>query len=468
MIMNEKLRLACEAYRGGEDLRRRRGRCKDFTYGRQWGEPVVDCDGRMVTEGELAMRSGRQPLTNNLTRQLVKSVVGRWWHDLKGSRGEGYVASEVSSRNCLDELDARALEEFLISGCCIQRVVCERRPGGAGVWVDNVSPGSFFCNRFCDPRGGDIELVGMLHDMSLREVLLRWSGGDAGRAERLRQVYGREWTAMADGVGCEVSDFFRAGPGRCRVIEVWTLEARSLMQCHDRDSGELFLADDCDGNRRCLEAVNRDRAEGGRGDVVAVPRMTLRWHCTWLAPDGTVLSEYDSPYGHCSHPFVVKFHPMTDGEVHSLVEDVIDQQRYVNRLVTLVDHVMSYSAKGVLLFPVETLPEGFTWDDVRYQWSRPDGIVPYTSESVHKPEQVVARADNAGASELLALEMKMMEQVSGVSNALQGRLPQTITSADALRDSIENATVALLDIYETFAAFRRRRDEVVSQTIYNH
>ena len=43
-----------------------------------------------------------------------------------------------------------------------------------------------------------------------------------------------------------------------------------------------------------------------------------------------------------------KAYPFIDGEIHSFVADVIDQQRYTNRLITLNDWVIRASAKGVL------------------------------------------------------------------------------------------------------------------------
>ena len=73
-------------------------------------------------------------------------------------------------------------------------------------------------------------------------------------------------------------------------------------------------------------------------------RTTMRWHCRFYAPGGELLDEYDSPYGHGMHPFMVKMYPLIDGEVHSFVEDVVDQQRYINRLITLMDHCLLYTS----------------------------------------------------------------------------------------------------------------------------
>lgn len=460
----EYFKMAHRAFLAGADFRRRRARNKDFTYGRQWGELVRDPDGKVVTEGELARQTGRSPLTHNLTRQLVKSVIGRWRYEQRDERERVKVEREIVLRNLLEEMDSRALEEFLISGCCIQRIVREKRIGGEGVWVDNVSPARFFVNRYTDPRGGDIELIGMLHEMSLKEVMIRWGNGDSGRMAEIERVYRSHWNSGGGDVGtAEEPDFFSAGAGRCRVVEVWTLEGRSVRRCHDPESGRVFLTSGGEEESRRLREINRRRVAAGRAEIKTQERETLRWHCRYFAPGGEILAEMDSPWRHSMHPFVVKMYPLTDGEVHSLVEDVIDQQRYINRLVTLVDHVMSFSAKGVLMFPVEALPDNFEWEDVRGQWARPDGIIPYLGTFGCKPEQVVGNGSNAGASELLALEMKMMEQVSGVSNALQGRLPQTITSADALRSSIENATVALLDLFESFRSFRDERNEKIAK-----
>ncbi|MCH5347081.1 MAG: hypothetical protein J1E63_08220 [Muribaculaceae bacterium] len=458
----ENLQMAYEAFQAGAELRHRRLRNKDFTYGRQWGEVVVDQDGNAVTEGELARRVGRLPMTHNLTRQLVKSVVGRWRYGQRNTPSEGDNAIDTATArlNQLDEMDSRVLEEFLISGCAIQRITCEKRPEGEGVWVDNVSPARFFVNRFTDPRGRDIELIGQLHDLSLKEVMMRWGRGDARRMAEIERIYRQSWNSPESTLigTADEPDFYNAPAGRCRVIEVWSLEGMSVNYCHDREAGRLFMTTADESDRRRLKALNDRRRREDREPIDVTTRHSLRWVCRYYAPGGEVLASMLSPWKHSSHPFAVKMYPLTDGEVHSLVEDVIDQQRYVNRLVTIVDHVMSFSAKGVLTFPMEALPDTFTWEDVRSQWARPDGIVPYDGSYGTKPEQIVAKGDNAGASELLALEMKMMEQVTGVSSALQGRVPGAITSADALRTSVENASIALLDIFESFRSFRESRN----------
>ena len=81
---------------------------------------------------------------------------------------------------------------------------------------------------------------------------------------------------------------------------------------------------------------------------------------------------------HRSHPFAVKFYPLTDGEIHSFVEDVIDQQKAINRLMVQIDHIMATSAKGVLLFPLDQKPADIDWRDISERWAQPDGVIPVT------------------------------------------------------------------------------------------
>ncbi len=370
----------------------------------------------------------------------------------------------MARRNSLDELDSRQLEEFLISGCAIQRVVSERRMAGDGIWVDNVSPSRFFVSPFTDPRGTDIELIGMLHDMSLREVLMRFGTGGTLRPDELERIFDHRRSALAvpPQVGeAQAAEFFHAPAGRCRVIEVWTLETRHMMKCHDLHRADLSVVPPT--LIPAIVALNRRRRENGDAGIRVRSVMTARWRCRYYAPTGEVIAQFDSPYAHGLHPFAVKFYPLTDGEVHSFVEDVVDQQRYVNRLITLIDHIMSVSAKGVLLFPEDQRPEDMSWEEVGRIWSDCQGILPYRrGMSDGEPRQVVASGNNAGAYELLRMQLDLFRQTSGVTPALQGQIDDTRTSASLYDALSRNSTVALLDLLESFNAFRRWRNRLIT------
>lgn len=450
------LDAAHRAYRAGATLRANRCRFKDFTYGRQWGD-VDEYSGGGRSDGERAAASGRRPLTNNLIGRLVKTVVGRYITDHRDRLTE-QPSDATMDMNSMDELDSRLLEEFLISGCAIQRIVPEERPAGAGIWVDNVNPCEFFIDRMKDPRTTDCELLGMLHSMSRAEVICRFGHGDSDRIARLIQIYGTETSLPAElGAGItESTDFFTASAGRCRVIEVWTLDYTDSLECHDRLTASYYEAG-VDALPK-LEQTNRRRAEEGVPEVTWRRTQRMKWRCRWLSPDGYVIDEHDSWMADGGHPFVLKFYPLTDGEVHPFVEDVIDQQKYVNRLITIIDNVMSTSAKGVLLFPERQLSDDYTMRDVAAQWARFDGVIKYKGlANTPEPHQVVTPTANTGAYELLALEMKLFEEVSGVTGALRGN-GGSMTSAQLYEAQIRNASATLADLYAAFSNMRRQRN----------
>ena len=428
------LEAAESAWRRTAQLRAKRERNKNFTYGNQWCDLATNHAGKTETEYEALKSKGKEPLTNNLIRQLVKSVIGRFRETAGNSDGSLYW---------LIELDCRALEEFLISRCCFQRV----ETGGS---IANVSPAMMFFNEMTDPLGRDCDFIGQLHDMTIAAIISRLADGNRRKAAEICGAYGIGGNTAPSTPMPGCAGFYGGNCGeKLRVIETWTLESRECYECHDRAAGRWFTVE---------RGKEQDLGNG------IEKRWTLRkvWRCRWITPDGIILSQYDSPYHDGSHPFAFKLYPLIDGEVHSLVEDVIDQQKYVNRLITLVDHIMGASAKGVLLFPDNLLPEGYTWNDLRFAWAQPDAVIPYhPRNNSDKPQQVVNNATNIGAYEMLNLQMKLFEQISGVSGVLQGQSVSSSTGLQLYESQIRNATIALSDILESFNSFRLHRDKKI-------
>ena len=456
------LQAAYKAWINAAGLRQARLRNKRFTYGDQWGDLVRDHEGRLMTEGEHLARQGCESITNNLIRQMVKTIVGRFRTQyIKAVDGQASdTALATATRdNELDEVDSRALEEFLISGCCIQRVDTHHEAGGSPhIRVDNVNINKFIIGPMNDTRSWDCELIGQLHDLNIAQLLRRVAGGSQRKASWVRRLYTdgadsrqADFTTRLGADSQLGTDFWHAAGGKCRAIEVWTLESREVIVCHNRREGTLTV-----------QPASRAGRLRGNPDVSMRWDIATVWHCRWFSPMGDLLCEYDSPWAHGSHPFVVKLYPLTDGEVHAVVEDIIDTQKHVNRMISLLDQVMRSSAKGVLLFPETALPDGWTWEDARRCWSSANGLLPYNPRySDAKPEQVNANGTNMGAYQMIELQMKLFEEISGVSGALQGRAP-TVNSANAYQLQSENANIALSDVFDTFEAFRRQRDRKIT------
>ena len=424
-------------------MRGKRRRYKDFTYGRQWDDYCPSPRGGIMTERMRMEEEGRVPITNNIIRQMVKGIVGRWRYLQQGGLTPGSPLPPQT------EEDARALEEFLISGMVVQR-----REGAEGMWR-NVSPERLIFETFERADASDCRLVGMLHDMSPAEIFSRFGRGDLRRVEALRQALR----------GCEQRDFQLSNDmsggldfatplrkGCYRIIEVWERCGSEWIEVYDPflKSTRRELPD----SLTRLQALNRARREVGSEPLELRHRTGEYWRQRWLTPTGLLLEQQTGG----TPPFAIRFYPMIDGEVHSLVEDVIDQQKYVNRLISLLDHIISSSAKGVLLYPADQLPDGFTWRELRRIWSTPNGIMPYkrTAKGV-SPEQVhTGSAVGAGAAEMLKTQLELFETISGNAGALRGR-STSAAGEGMLRAELENATIALLDVLGAFDAFIRNR-----------
>lgn len=420
-IGTEILAAAYGAWNDGASRLAKRERLKRYTYGDQWGDIVADSNGRRLTEGQLVSATGRAPLTNNLIRRLVKTIVGRYRSlGKEQKRYDGDIAA-VAADNCLPELDSRMLEEFLISGIAAQRVT--PGVGNATATVHNVNPRDLFVGAYADPIGRDMNMVGMLHTMSMYHIMQRFGRNNEGRMQRLCRTFDADVVPSMPLHGGSEHFFATGRAGSHRVVEVWT-----------------------------RDAVQRRR--GNRVDIQMV------WRGRWLAPDGTVLAEEASPWQNGAHPFVVKMYPLTDGEVHPFVEDVIEQQRYINRLITMIDRMMGSAAKGVLLFPVDQkLPE-FSWEQVRRCWSASDGVIPVSGRGPTLPQQVVSGGADAGAHRLLELQLKLFEDVSGVSDALTGAAPSGNGGSALYESRINSSTIALADLLDTFDTFTLNRDRL--------
>lgn len=457
---NDNLLSLChDAWTAAAMFRYRRRRFKDFTYGRQWADRYRTPEGRVMTEREAFEEAGRVPVTNNLIRQTVKNVIGRY-RRMRVEASDSASASRAAIAEAADggealERDCRALEEFLISGCAIQRV--GPLPGYSSREIINVSPERFFFQRFLRADAADCRLMGMLHDLPVMEVIHAFAPDDATAAEILAIYRNTEPRPLEFSDEAPDTDFYSPDlPDHVRVIEIWRKTATAFVWLHDRARAEYWLAESAEAADRIKARLT---AEGDAADRFATETMPAdMWVRTFMTPTGAVLSS--SVRRERKPPFAVAMYPMIDGEVHSLVEDVIDQQKYINRLVSLLDDIIASSAKGVLLFPSDQLPEGFTWREVRRLWANPNGVLPYKrTQSGATPTQINTGGTSAGASEMLRLQLQLFDDISGAAGSLRGRSVAT-RGAEMLRAEMEAADISVLDMLGSFQNFISRRDRL--------
>ncbi|MDE7393960.1 MAG: hypothetical protein K2M80_05760, partial [Muribaculaceae bacterium] len=351
---------------GMEKFRQDRERNKNYTYGRQWDD-LICVNGKMVREEDYIRSQGNVPLKNNLIRRMVRAVLGVYRSQAKEptctarDRDEQQYGETMSTvlqcnmqLNRMTEINARCMEEFLISGLVVQRKWFGWRNDKLDCWTEYVQPNNFFIdNNTRDFRGWDVSCVGEIHDLSFEQVCERFARcpadtkrlGDIYRFARDRRSLGALYNNFGYPLQGRYDFFVPQDSSRCRVVEVRRKESNPRYRSHDVNNGDVFKIDTEDLKALVL-AVHAERRlmaleAGIPEDEVPLIRyewfVDSFWKYYFLTPTGEVLSEGETPYEHRSHPYVFKAYPFIDGEIHSFVADVIDQQRYTNRLITMYD-----------------------------------------------------------------------------------------------------------------------------------
>jgi hypothetical protein len=464
--------------------REERERNKRYTYGDQWGD-LIHVDGCTMTEEKYIQSMGNVPLKNNLIRRLVRNVIGvyrsqsaepvctaRDRDEQKVGETMSTVLQYVMQTNRMSEMYARTMEEYMIGALIVHKKWYGWRDGREDCWTDYVQPDRFFIDTNTrDFRGWDVSLVGEIHDVPFGELANEFATSPADY-DRLANIYRAAHALKGMAMYREqfgtsrnrthIDFLYCPDETLCRVIEVWKKETKPRYRCHDYNSGEVYKVEVKD-YAEMVEAENaRRKAQGLEAgmDEDDIPLIKAEWfvdnywYFYYLSPMGDILAEGETPYEHKSHPYVFKAYPFLDGEIHSFVSDVIDQQRYTNRLITLYDWIMRASAKGVLLVPDECIPDSMDIDEFADAWTRFNGVVVYKAKpGIPAPAQVANNSTNIGINELLNLQLKFFEDISGVHGALQGRTANSSTSGTLYAQQAQNATTSLLDLLDSFSQF---------------
>ena len=471
-----------------DKFRRERRRCLNYTYGDQWSDKVRDERGRWVEESVMIKRQGGIPLKNNLIRKLVNRIKGLYINQNTEPICVARDRDEQTMSDCLTELlkyvddinDGKTLysdifEDFAIGGF----VGCRKSFGYMGdrldCWTTQVQADNFFVDTgMRDVRGWDCSLVGEIHDMTWGDLLTNFAK-KPGDIQKLRQMYHyatdeHYLTQTAEQFGyrrdINASFLIPQDTNCCRVIEVWNKERKSRYRCIDQLKGEMFKCETKD-KKELVDAVNEQRmaeaeAAGVSPEEIEGKLITSEWfvdnywYYRFFAPTGEVLMEGETPYEHNEHPFVFRFYPFINGEIHSFVADVIDVQRYVNRLINLNDYLLRTSAKGLLAIPDSALEgTGLTIEDVAEVWAKPGGVFVFKAKSgIPLPTQITNSVQNLGIAELISMEMQFLDEITGVNAALQGKSVGNVSGTYYALQT-QNAVESLQGILTAFSSFRK-------------
>lgn len=477
------------------DFRYRRRRARKYLRGDQWHELVLNDEGETVTEEDYIKERGKQPFKQNVISNIVRNILGQFRaastrpiviarkrSDAKLSEMLTNALHTAQDANSIMEMDAAELREKLVSGASVGKTTFgyKETSDKEDILFDNTPIPNFFCNTdILDPRGEDIRMVGEIIDAPLDKIISTFAQNED--EEKIIKgwytgVNPKTLAVVSEGgkpTRMDSIDFYNpTSLDKARMYEVWELISDWRMWEHDYMKGTFKIT------KRTPEEVqqeNEARILMGLSNGMAVEEIPVIdgrrrkeqvWMVKFLTPYGQCLWQGESPYLHQSHPYTVTFHPLMDGEIYGLVEDIIDQQRYINRLISLIDFVMGSAAKGVLLVPEDSIPDDMSLDEFADEWTKYNGVVKIkTKPGVPLPTQISTNATNIGAFELLSLQLKLTQEISGVSGAIQGQGAKSGTPSSLYAQEAMNSATNIKDIMDNFNFYRVNRDKKMLKTI---
>lgn len=483
-----------------DEARRKLRRSLMYSYGDQWGDFVTDPDTlAQITEGELIKKNGKVPLKNNMIAPILSNIDGQLRQNLmrpvcvardseESKLGEMMsVAIEyVHDINEMEELDSDSMRMLLNGGMTAQRIEYGLNPAKEkhDVWVHSVNPSRLFFNTNVeDVRMWDVTCIGELFDLPLDSVLAHF-GHTPEEKERIRNIYGSissspvaSSRSMQGDESRNLSFFSPSRSDLCRVILGWKLESRDAYCWNDEERGCWGYLPFNEESRAMLESENkRRRAEGTEKGIAEEDLLLIEysfaterfWYYRYMTPYGDVLQEGRSPYWHGEHNYVLHLYPLVQGKLGNFVEQFIDQQRAINRTATLIDFIRGTSSKGVLVVDDEAF-ESMSREEVIDEYVRYNGVL-FVKLKPGQSIDGVVRQYNSGAAvagdfELLNLQLRLINEISGVNSAMQGQNPHSGTPASLYAQQVQNSSLNLKGLFDGFRTFRRRRDTKLMKTI---
>ena len=478
------------------DFRSRYARATRYHRGDQWGDLVYNPDKKeWVREEDYIREQGKVPLKQNIIRQLMKNLQGQYRRNPTRTNvyprdredaalGEMMTIAiqNVHDLNHMEQLDAQLFVEAATSGLAVQKSMYKFKAqwDREDIYIKNVNQDRiFFDNLIEDVRMDDIRTIGEIHDMPLEDVVTTFGRTEADE-NKIKYWYSaeyfRDYVSASPALSQEynkVIDFFVPhSPNVCRVIEGWYKKAEWRTWVHDFYDGRYYVTDQ---SLKDVEDLNRQRIQEYTEAGVPPEEIPLRqaerrydqfWYVKHLTPYGHTLHEGETPYDHGEHPYEMIAYPFVKGEVWGLVEDIIDQQRYVNRLITQADFIRGASAKGLLLVHEDSIPDGMNIDDFSSEWSRVGGVIKYKGKAgTPPPQQVASNSIPGGLQEMLTMQLKLTYDIMGIHQAIQGQKASSGTPASLYAQEAENASMNVKDFFDTFSYLKQKRDRKVLMLI---
>lgn len=490
----ELIQRANECYDAHYKLRQNIRRAMRYYRGDQWSDTVV-VNGKVMTEAEYIQMQGKPALKQNLIRPPVRNILGQFRRapykslviarnrdDQKAAEMISVALESAYEMNKGKEKDARQLEVFLTSGTAIYNTGFRwsNKRMRAIPTFEPIPFDMFFQTPDAkDICGEDVDLIGHISDLSIEQVLQDYAKTKEEQREleeifaaSTRRDYSTEQVKSREKPRND-SFLYPNDPTKCRVFKICRLEGNWKVYAHDPLDSTYQIYDMED--KPMIEAENAARRLRSQMDNRLYPEIkpediyVREWVYYHLTASGHCLFKASNPYKHKDHPYVVKLYPMIGDQVWSLVDDIIDQNRMVNRMTILQDFIISASSKGVLLVPEDCVTDDFTLEDIAEEWTKYNGVIKIkTKPGVQLPQQVVARNMPVGINDMINLQMKLINDIGGVHEAMQGKTAASGTPAGLYQMETSNAQLNIVDYLESYSSFLQDRDYKMLQIIQQY
>lgn len=482
-------------------LRKEHARNLRYKNGDQWSDTVPDPDHphRTIREDALISRSGKVPLKHNYIQQYIRNIHGQLLSSptqtvvYARSRDDQPLGEMLTNAlqachqlNRIRKIDINVVEELCLTGIACAKVrygywSTKNRTDGK---IDLVNINRLFFNADIeDPRLTDIRRIGELHDYTFDDLVRNFATCRED-VQALREIYGicHDHTKLENLYENHASRLqnlnflYTNDLGKYRVIEVWERLGRWVLYIHDYADGTEEIYTDL--TMQEVEAINASRIEQGMAAGIAPDTVKLiyareqyeyYWRVKYLTPNGYCIKETESPYAHEEHPYVLAAMPVIDGRFKAVLSDVIDIQRYINRLLTLLDFIIGASAKGLLMVPQECIPDDMDIRDFAREYVKTNGVILIKKGAYDKlPKQISMNGTNIGAWEMFAQEMNIMQQISGLNGAVQGQVPRANTPSSLYAQQAQNSMMNFVVLFENYNMFCEERDEKLLKVLMQY
>ena len=482
-------------------LRKEHARNLRYKNGDQWSDTVPDPDHphRTIREDALISRSGKVPLKHNYIQQYIRNIHGQLLSSptqtvvYARSRDDQPLGEMLTNAlqachqlNRIRKIDINVVEELCLTGIACAKVrygywSTKNRTDGK---IDLVNINRLFFNADIeDPRLTDIRRIGELHDYTFDDLVRNFATCRED-VQALREIYGicHDHTKLENLYENHASRLqnlnflYTNDLGKYRVIEVWERLGRWVLYIHDYADGTEEIYTEL--TMQEVEAINASRIEQGMAAGIAPDTVKLiyareqyeyYWRVKYLTPNGYCIKETESPYAHEEHPYVLAAMPVIDGRFKAVLSDVIDIQRYINRLLTLLDFIIGASAKGLLMVPQECIPDDMDIQDFAREYVKTNGVILIKKGAYDKlPKQISMNGTNIGAWEMFAQEMNIMQQISGLNGAVQGQVPRANTPSSLYAQQAQNSMMNFVVLFENYNMFCEERDEKLLKVLMQY